>query len=462
MVNGIDPQVLEGAYRQVGSAAYPPDLMLKIALFEILEGRTSPAQWHRDAQVNLPLAWLGRGIRPSRTAWYNFRDRMGRVLPEVHRRLIQQAMREGLVDPQQGVLDGTAIRACASRHRLIHQETLTRRREELRAAMAQDARQESPATLPAWMAKTTSGRWEQSIRYDQAQEVLQVRLQENAKKPKDKRLEERRVLINPSEPEAPPGRDKEKVFSPLYTTEFLVEPSSLLIVSWEVFAQATDTGTLAPMLDLTQQIVAGALKSVTADASYATLLDLQACQQRGIELWAPVQENSFTAAKRAAKPRTQIPREQFTWLADEQTYVCPQGHRLDDRGKARRRRRGNQYVIEQRYQCSPQHCRDCPLAAQCLRPGSRSRVIKRLEGQELLDALREKMQTPEGQARRKQRGAVIERAFGDAKAHRNFRRLHGRGLRRAKAEVGLVVLSQNAMTLHRLRRSHSNPEEQPS
>ena len=111
MVNGIDPQVLEGAYRQVGSAAYPPDLMLKIALFEILEGRTSPAQWHRDAQVNLPLAWLGRGIRPSRTAWYNFRDRMGRVLPEVHRRLIQQAMREGLVDPQQGVLDGTAIRA---------------------------------------------------------------------------------------------------------------------------------------------------------------------------------------------------------------------------------------------------------------------------------------------------------------------------------------------------------------
>ena len=118
--------------------------------------------------------------------------------------------------------------------------------------------------------------------------------------------------------------------------------------------------------------------------------------------------------------------------------------------------------MEHRYQCSPQHCRGCPLASQCLRPGGRSRVIKLLEGQELLDALREKMKTPEGQARRKQRGAVIERSFGDAKTHRNARRLHGRGLRRARCEVGLVVLAQNAMTLHRLRKCRSNPEEQPS
>ena len=207
--------------------------------------------------------------------------------------------------------------------------------------------------------------------------------------------------------------------------------------------------------------MAGALKSISADASYATLLDLQACQQRGIELFAPVQENSFTEAKRAAQPPAQIPREQFTWLADEQTYVCPQGHRLDYQTKERRRRRGDQYVIPHRYQCSPEHCRGCPLASQCLRAGSKSRVIKRMEGQELLDVLREKMKTPEGQARRKQRGAVIERAFADSKQQRNCRRLHGYGHQRARAEVGLVVLAQNVMTLHRLRQSRLKPAEEP-
>ena len=330
VVNGIDRQVLERAYRQVGSAAYPPELMLKMVLFEILDGRTSPAQWCRDARTSLPLCWLGRGIQPSRSAWYAFRDRIGSVVSDVHQVLIQQAVQEGFVDPQRGVLDGTTIRACASRHRMIPQETLLRRREELRTAIAQDARQEPPgAPLPAWMAKTPYGRSEQAIRYDQAHAILQARLEENAKKPKDKRLEERRVLVSTSDPQAPPGRDKEKIFTPLYTVEFLVEPSSRLVLSWDVFAQATDTGTLAPMIDLTQQVVAGALKSVSADAAYGTLLDLQACDERGIELFAPVQENSFTQAKRAAKPTAQIPREQFQWLTVEQTYVCPQGHRLD-------------------------------------------------------------------------------------------------------------------------------------
>ena len=80
----------------------------------------------------------------------------------------------------------------------------------------------------------------------------------------------------------------------------------------------------------------------------------------------------------------------------------------------------------------------------------------------MLDALREKMKTPEGQARRKQRGAVIERAFADAKGHRNFRHLHGRGHRRARAEVGLVVLAQNTMTLYRLRRNCTNPRQESS
>jgi SRSO17 transposase len=69
------------------------------------------------------------------------------------------------------------------------------------------------------------------------------------------------------------------------------------------------------------------------------------------------------------------------------------------------------------------------------------------------------MATPEAKELRKLRGQVIERSFGDAKQHRNLRKLHGRGLHRAKAEVGLVVLAQNALMLHRLREKAGNPGE---
>ena len=70
------------------------------------------------------------------------------------------------------------------------------------------------------------------------------------------------------------------------------------------------------------------------------------------------------------------------------------------------------------------------------------------------------MKDPEIKVRYKIRGQVIERAFADAKRHRNFRQLHGRGLHRAIAEVGLLVLAQNILTCHRLLLARANSGEQ--
>jgi len=67
--------------------------------------------------------------------------------------------------------------------------------------------------------------------------------------------------------------------------------------------------------------------------------------------------------------------------------------------------------------------------------------------------------TPEAKEAKRLRGSVIERYFADAKQHRNLRRLHGRGLNRVKAEVGLVVLAQTALTLARLQKTAATPRE---
>jgi transposase len=452
-VNRLDRQLLEAAYRGVGSTPPRPELMLKIVLFEYLEGRLSPAQWTRDTGEHHALQWLGRGIRPSRSAWYRFRDRMAKVIETVFAEQIVQAQAEGLVDATTGVQDGTTFRACASRHRVVNRTTLHKRQEALQSAIAADAVGQPVEPTPAWMARTVSGRLEQAERWQQAEEVLEQRIAENAKKPKDKRLDVDRMQVSLSDPEAPLGRDKEKVFCPLYTVQFLVAPLSLLIIAWGVFAKATDAGTLPTMIDRAQQIVNHQLKKVLADAAYATLLDLKACLLRGILLLAPVQENSFTEQKRAAGKTRPNNRGEFTWVSDQQTYICPQGHVLVYQGQERRWRSGDQHVIQKRYQCSPQHCQNCHEASQCVKDPNKGRTMKRMDGQEILDSQREMMRRPESKAEYKQRGQVIERAFADAKRHRHFRELHGRGLARATAEVGLLVLTQNTLALHRLRQN---------
>jgi transposase len=73
VVQELDCSSLEELYHGVGSKAHHPELMLKIALYETVEGRLSPAAWARDAQESYPVQWLAMGIQPCRSAMYNFR-----------------------------------------------------------------------------------------------------------------------------------------------------------------------------------------------------------------------------------------------------------------------------------------------------------------------------------------------------------------------------------------------------
>jgi hypothetical protein len=448
---------LNRAYAGVGSPAHPPDLMLKMLLYEALEGRLSPAQWARDIPINDALRWLGQGIRPGRSALYNFRDRIDDAVFALHAAAIRQAMAEGFTAAEHGVLDGTAIRACATRHRLAHAEKLRKRLEELGAAVERDRCGQPLESRPYWMATTPAGRQGQLRRYRRAEAQLADRLARNQGRPKDKRLPCKQVRVSLSDPEAPLGRDKEKVFCPLYTTQFVVAPDALLILSFDVFAQPTDSGALPPMLDRTAVVTGRMLAQIDTDAGYCSVLDLQACQARGVRLVAPVQENAFTERKRAEAEGTRIGKERFRWLPEERTYACPAGHRMTYKGRERKRRRDEQTVVEHRYHCPAEHCRSCPLKERCVRDPEKGRTVKRLEGEELLEAHKAFMSTPEAKEAKRLRGSVIERSFGDAKQHRNLRRVHGRGLKRVKAEVGLVVLAQTALMLGRLRKTAETP-----
>ncbi len=457
----MDRQKFEDVYRGSGSPAYPPDLMLKMALFEYLQGRTSPAQWHRDAQEHEALKWLGRGIQPARSVWYNFRDRMDRVIHDLNDDIIRDAVGEGLAAPTDAAQDGTTFRSNASRHQAFNQETLPKRKAKVDAAVQADQHQSSPPEpLPKWMPKTAVGRLELQTRMETAGQQLDVKLQENRRKPKSKRRQEKHIVVSLTDPQAPFARDKEKTFCFLYTTQFLVDADSLLVLNYSVAAENTDVGTLAPMIDHTQTVIGGTLRRISVDAGYTSLLDLIDCRDRNIDLLGPVQSNSFTAQKQAKKDSSRISNKDFVWLADEQTFQCPQGHQLVHEFREKLHRHAGRYVISHRYRCPPEFCLACPLRNRCATNPATGRTVKRLEGQELLDSQQEKMQREEVKAVYRRRGQTVERPFADAKRNRSFARFHGRGLARGRAEVGLLVMAQNLLTIHRLRKRDNAPEKQ--
>jgi len=456
-VNDLDRQVVDELYRGVGSLAYDPLVLLKMVLYQYLKGRRSPATWFEEARLNKAMQWLGRGYTPARRTWYEFRDRVGDAIEQLHEQLINNAIDQDLLDPEVGVQDGTSVAACASRHKMVNRVTLDRRRQLLGGLI--EGNHEPSEPIPSWVPPTDSGRKDLADRMQTASEVLDERIARNAAKQNGKRKDPAKIQVSLTDPIAPLGRDKLKVFRPLYTIQYVIEPDSRLILSYGCDAAVSDTGTLIPMIDKTQAITGDRLKTMLADAAYCSILDLRDCAERHVELLAPVQANSFTNKKKQAQADRQIPRDEFGFNADNNCYECPAGHELSYCGRERKQRHGERTLWESRYQCDPLHCQSCPLAAQCLRSGSASRMIKRLEGQELLEAQRKKMIRPEVQARYALRGQTVELGFADAKGHRGLSRFHGRGPQRARTETGLLVLAQNMMRLDHLQRSRINPSK---
>jgi len=460
-VNQLGTEELRRIYVGVGSAAYPPELMLKMALFEYLEGRASPAQWHRDAPVHDALKWLGRGLCPSRSACYAFRDRLDKVIQELHQKVVRQTVEQGLAAPVEAAQDGTTFRSQASRHRAFNQDTLHNRRAKLDAAIAADDDQAPPPDpQPKWMPLTPQGRLDLQDRMENAQQRLAAEWQKNGEKPQKERRLEKNIVVSLTDPDACFARDKEKTFCFLYTAQFLVDADSLLVLGYSVSPENTDVGTLPPMIDQVQPLVGETLKRVSVDAGYTSLLDLIDCHARHIDLLGPVQSNSFTTKKQSPHASQPISKADFVWLENEQTYQCPQGHKLFREFRERIKRHAGRHVIGYCYRCPAEFCTACPLKDRCTKNPDKGRTVRRMEREDLIEAQHAKMQREDNKAIYRKRGQTVERPFADAKGHRNFSRLHGRGLSRATAEVGLLVLAQNILTVQRRRKNAATPEKQ--
>jgi len=446
----LDLTPLFALYLGVGKRPIRPDLMLAVVLIEIRRGRPRPSQWFRDAKENIVLQWASFGIQPSRTCWYDFADRIASLLETWNAAVLRLARQRDVTRAERMSLDGTSVAANASRHHLVNEATVEQRLTELDVACQADSMHQPPANVPAWMAKNPETREEQRRRYQRARNrLVELHAVNNRQDPKRRRKPEK-VVVSASDPEAALGRDKYNVFRPLYNVQLVRDLDSPLCLGYQVFAQPTDAGTFGPMLERIANWTGVKPKDVLVDAGYVTACNLAICDQAGITLYGPWQENDFskTKKKQAAKPRP-LGKEHFTWMADLNMYRCPEGHPLPWIGHQKRRQSDGQINVVHSYRCSPQHCRACPRQPLCCTNPNRGRSVKRSEHEALVEAHRARMATAEAKSLYRLRGQTVELGFADFKQHRSLRQFSGRGRRRAQRQVGLTVLVHNLLTVDR-------------
>jgi transposase len=494
----LDLTELRRAYFGVGTRAFPPELMLMMVLYEMHSGQLHPGRWAKDCRLFDPVKWLAMGFQPSPAYFYSFRKRLGAHLRAWNQQVLDCALAEGWTKGNEASIDGTFVAALGSRHRLVKAQTLAKRLEVLRAALAADcraarARARAPETCgsadgvvrttipveatattdlsvepqaeavaaaetrsaaarpPYWMATTPAGRRRQLHRYRQAQDrlhqLLEHHSQRESHKSKKKRRSADQVRISLSEPEAALGRDKLKTFRPLYDVHLASDLDTPLILDYQVHATSTDAGLFIPTVAALKQTLGHEPERALVDGIYATAANLA---YGAITIYAAVDKKpaAAVAGKAAPAPKAaQIPKEQFRWSAAEATYYCPEGHRLVPTGSRVEKKEQDQEILVYQYRCPPQHCQACPKAAQCTSAPHKGRTITRSQHEDKVEELRQRMQTPEGAALYKKRGQTIEPRIGDLKAHRGLRCFTGFGMALALIQVGLLVLIHNALCL---------------
>jgi transposase len=406
-----------------GRPPYANDLLLKVWLYGYLGRIRATRELEKACNEHVSLLWLtGLKAPDHNTLWRFWRDNR-QALRKVFRAGVKVAAAQGLIGMICHAVDGTKIRAGASRRTVEHAEDLEKllaRVEEERAKM--EAEIEAAECAPGGDYRLPEGlREKEDLRRAILETLGKMRLAE-------------RAHLHPQEPEARlmPCEGRK---DPAYNAQAVADAQAGIIVAAEAVNEESDNAQLVPMLEEVQENLGGVAETTVADGGYVSGEQLQEAEARGHEV--RVAEGAETGGPK----RGEYHSTKFAYDEESDAVICPQGERLKFAGL--KKRKGDCTV--RCYRCTSYA--QCAVRALC----SKRRDGRRIEISPQYGALlrqRRKRQDPRYKALMRQRSGLIEPVFATIKPAMGFRRWTVRGLDNVRTQWALLCTAHNLRKLY--------------
>ena len=312
IIDELDLSAMSGAYRGSGSASYHPRLLLALLVYGYATGVFSSRKLERATYDSAAFRFVAANEHPDHDTIAAFRKRFLRE--------IARAM--GLLKMGTVALDGTKIRANASKHSALSYEDAGKIEAQLKAEVADlmaKAEAADKADVPDGMPIPDElGRREERLKkIAEAKAKIEARAKERT----ERALAEHRAKLAAREakkkatgkkpggkPPAPPvdgPRPSDQVnltdegsrmmpvsgggFEQGYNAQAVVAEGSLLVVASDVTQAPNDKQQLEPMLAKTNALPGeiGEAEILLADAGYFSEANVTACVAAGIEPTSP-------------------------------------------------------------------------------------------------------------------------------------------------------------------------------
>jgi transposase len=304
-----------------GAPPYDPKMMLKVLVFAYSTGVTSSREMERRCHTDVALRWLSANQAPDYRSISRFRRRHLEALDDLFVQVLRLCAQAGLVKLGRIALDGTKLRASASRHKAMSHDRIVPKIEQLEAEVAdllaeaeaadraeddefgQDRRGDKiPAELArreTRLAKLRAAKEaiEQEARDKAARKARQRATDQGAdqagadtaaREAAAQATPEGRAQRNFTDPESRMMKTNDG-FHYAYNAQSVVDEEAQVILAAEVSNQAGDAGQLLPMIAVTETNLdeAGIEEDFTvvlADAGYCCAENLDAAADADVDV----------------------------------------------------------------------------------------------------------------------------------------------------------------------------------
>jgi len=399
----LDLSAIIGSYKSgLGQPPFEPRMVTALLLHGYASGIYSSRRIAKAAVERAGFMMIVAGDPPDFRTISEFRRRHLKALAGLFVQVLKLAERAGLVKLGHVALDGTKIKANASKHKAMSYERMKKREAELaaevdgwlKAAEAADREEDRllgdkhGEQLPDWVAD----KQKRLEKIRQAKAELEAEAEAAAEEEERRRAkaeEERKAAgrkktgKTPAPPNREPAGKSQRNFTDPesrvlltkdgyvqgFNAQAAVDGTAQIIVAHELTASMSDHGQLVPLIDAIDNTLGRKPKQASADSGYLSEENLKALSERGI--------GAYIATGRAKHPTE----------------------------------------------------------------------VKRKLGGPLTQAMREKLKRAGWRSRYRLRKQIVEPVFGQIKQARGFRQFLLRGIDKVRAEWAMICTAHNLTKL---------------
>lgn len=340
VVEELDLSAIYASYREDrGYPPYEPKMMVKVWLYAYCMGIRSSRKVEKALQEHVGFRFLAANQQPKYWALNDFRTRHAQALGSFFEQSVHMADHAGLIKLEQVAIDGTKLKANASKHSAMSYGRMNAEESRLRQEIEQYLREcdETDAAenelygdrrgdeLPEHL--NTKEKRLEAIR--KAKRELEEEARRKAEADQDQRRKEAeaqgrtyRPRKDPKDAEPPAKAQRnftdpdsrimvnsDKAFIQAYNAQLAVDADTQIAVATELTNQANDGVHLPGLLD---QVVANTGRTpqeVSADTIYFNRNNLRAIEELNAEALIPPEKVTHTQWREAKAPRGPIPKD---------------------------------------------------------------------------------------------------------------------------------------------------------